>query len=137
MFTPKTLLLLFILFLVAVPFQLTRAGTISGLPGGMKCADIFNNGNERCVFTIEIGEITPQTLDGIKKLLDYKRESNKQLLGSMVFLNSPGGKVHSAFQIGRLLRNEGLPVTIEKGARCVSACVFILAAARHRTIYGW
>ena len=72
----------------------------------------------------------------VKKLLDYKHRSSRLIGGSVVFLNSPGGDVHPAMEIGRILRKERLPIWIEKDAKCVSTCVLILAAAERRTIDG-
>jgi hypothetical protein len=34
------------------------AGGITKLPGGVKCADLFNNDQPVCVFEIQVGTIT-------------------------------------------------------------------------------
>jgi hypothetical protein len=109
-------------------------GRMSGVPGGLKCADLLNNGREVCFFTITIGKIGIDTVESVKKLLDYKHRSSRLIGGSAVFLNSPGGDVYPAMEIGRILRKERLPIWIEKDAKCVSACVLILAAAERRTM---
>ena len=86
--------------------HLPRDGRMSGLPGGLKCADLLNNGREVCFFTITIGKIGIDTVEGVKKLLDYKHRSSRLIGGSVVFLNSPGGDVYPAMEIGRILRKE-------------------------------
>ena len=58
------------------------------------------------------------------------------LLGLVIHLNSSGGDVEAAMTIGRLLRKHSSPVTVDGTETCVSACVFILAGAITREIYG-
>jgi len=50
-----------------------------------------------------------------------------------LFLNSPGGEVLAATQLGQLVRSQALEVWVDKGAECSSACVFILAGGVSRT----
>ena len=124
-----------------VPLTLTLwgsafAGNITHLPGGMKCADLLNDGRRWCVFTLEIGTITPSTVQGIKKLVQYKSEFTEPIGGSVVVLNSLGGDLNSAYEIGQIIRERKYTAGIPVGARCVSACVFILAAASQRVIDG-
>jgi tetratricopeptide (TPR) repeat protein len=114
----------------------SHVGLLSGLPGGMMCADILNNGQEWCTFAIAIGEINRKLVDGIKILVNYKHQSKRQIVGSMVYLDSPGGDVAAALEIGRILRSEGMSATVERGAHCMSACVFVLAGAEKRRIDG-
>lgn len=113
-----------------------NAGNITHLPGGMKCADLLNNGKKWCIFTIEIGNITEETVDGVKKLIAYKSQFSEPVGGSMVVLNSPGGDLNAAYEIGRIIHGQRYPATITAGARCVSACVLILAGAVQRIIDG-
>lgn len=49
-------------------------------------------------------------------------------------LNSPGGAVTEALQIGRLLRDAGLSVTVPENAICFSACPYILAGGQDRIV---
>lgn len=51
-----------------------------------------------------------------------------------VVLNSPGGDVQEALQIGRILRDTGLPVTVPENAICLSACPYILAGGLERVV---
>jgi hypothetical protein len=53
-----------------------------------------------------------------------------------VSLNTLGGDVAAAMEIGRLLRKEQASVSIEPGAVCYSACVLILAGAVERNVRG-
>ncbi len=50
-----------------------------------------------------------------------------------LFLNSLGGEVLAATQLGQLVRSQGIEVWVDRGAECSSACVFILAAGVSRT----
>lgn len=53
-----------------------------------------------------------------------------------VSLNSPGGDVDEAIQMGRLLRNRESIVNVLKGHSCVSACVLLLAGGSQRSVVG-
>lgn len=53
---------------------------------------------------------------------------------SGVLLNSPGGEVQEALQIGRMLRDTGLSVTVPASAICFSACPYILAGGLERVV---
>lgn len=115
----------------------SSAGEITHLPGGMKCADLLNDGRRFCVFTIEIGDvITAETFAGVGKLVAYKSDFADPVVGSVVLLDSRGGDVNAAYNIGRLIHEQKYPVAIRASAKCVSACVFILAAGVRRMIDG-
>lgn len=49
-------------------------------------------------------------------------------------LNSPGGDVNEALQIGRMLRATELPVVVSANAFCFSACPYILAGGLERVV---
>ncbi len=53
---------------------------------------------------------------------------------SSIALNSPGGDVDDALEIGRLIRDRELQVVIASGAICFSACPYILAGGMEREI---
>jgi hypothetical protein len=53
---------------------------------------------------------------------------------SAIALHSPGGDVVEALQIGRVIRENDLPVRVESGAFCFSACPYILAAGSARVV---
>lgn len=50
----------------------------------------------------------------------------------VVRLDSPGGAVSEALEIGRALRAVGLDTEVQAGAVCLSACPYMLAAGVHR-----
>lgn len=49
-------------------------------------------------------------------------------------LNSPGGEVQEALEIGRKLRETGLSVTVPTNAICLSACPYMLAGGEERIV---
>jgi hypothetical protein len=51
---------------------------------------------------------------------------------SSLILDSPGGFVTSAMEIGRLVRSTQMRVVLDPGTECLSACVLILAAGVER-----
>jgi len=52
----------------------------------------------------------------------------------VVRLNSPGGAVEEALEIGRTLRAAGLDTVLEAGDICLSACPYILAGGTDRRV---
>lgn len=50
------------------------------------------------------------------------------------FLNSPGGSVHDALELGRALRLAGFETEMRDGDICYSACPYLLAAGTKRTV---
>ena len=55
----------------------------------------------------------------------------------MLFLNSEGGDIAAAIEIGRLVRRwPDSVVVVSLNSKCFSACVFVLAGGLHRTVHG-
>jgi len=52
----------------------------------------------------------------------------------MVRIDSPGGDVNAAMEIGRIIRVNEMAVVIDNGATCASACVLILAAGTTKIV---
>jgi hypothetical protein len=50
-----------------------------------------------------------------------------------IALNSPGGSVEDALEIGHLIRGHGYATTVPAGALCASSCPLVLAAGVERT----
>lgn len=65
--------------------------------------------------------------------MDRKFKGNWHIIAK---LNSNGGSVSAALQIGRLLRKVGSMATVETNAVCMSSCVYILAGAANRAVDG-
>lgn len=53
-----------------------------------------------------------------------------------IWLNSPGGDVSAAMNIGRLLRRSNITALVDYNQVCVSACVLVLAGSTFRMIKG-
>ena len=51
-----------------------------------------------------------------------------------IYLNSPGGSVRDALELGRYLRREGFDTALRDGDICYSACPYLLAAGEARTV---
>ncbi|NUH64815.1 hypothetical protein HTT03_05805 [Sulfitobacter sp. S0837] len=51
-----------------------------------------------------------------------------------IFLNSPGGSVQDALELGRYLRREGLNTALREGDVCYSACPYLLAGGASRRV---
>jgi len=91
-----------------------------------------------CVFTVRLrGVIDHSRLRLFEEAL-RRRDTTQQALGRAVALrvdvNSPGGQVFAALEIGRLLRREAASVRVAGGAFCISACVFVLMGATERSM---
>lgn len=75
------------------------------------------------------GEIADGDAPRIIKQVEELREAPTR-----VILNSPGGSVHDALELGRALRLAGLETEMREGDICYSACPYLLAAGVKRTI---
>jgi hypothetical protein len=87
------------------------------------------------------GEITTSTVAEIHRLIAQTEESaaRHKTLASFIWgieLDSPGGSVTAAMEIGRLFREKHVWVIVPHWARCASACVLLLAGAVNRVIAG-
>lgn len=69
----------------------------------------------------------------ISGLLEQKFGQKPAVLS---YLDSTGGDVASSLQIGRFLRKSDALATVWGDAKCLSACVYILAGAPHRAVGG-
>jgi hypothetical protein len=112
------------------------AGSITKLPGGVQCADIFNNNQLACFLNIEIGPITSDTPADVRYLIAHRDSYARKILGSAITLNSLGGDLAAAMEIGSLVRDQNITGIVDSSAKCVSACVFVLAGATQRKIKG-
>jgi hypothetical protein len=64
----------------------------------------------------------------------FRREINAAKPVSEVIFASPGGNVFAALEIGRFLRQSGLPTRVGRGQSCASACVYALIGGIFRTV---
>ena len=86
-----------------------------------------------CVLVVRLrGVIDESRLKLLQEAL-RRRDTAQRSLGRTVALqvdiDSPGGKVFAALEIGRLLRREKAWARVGSGAACISACVFVLMGA--------
>jgi hypothetical protein len=105
--------------------------------GGPTCDPTF----KACILVIQInGEITDDTATRLENAISRVRNSAGASQYTFTFLsvelNSPGGSVDAAMKIGRILRKEGPIVDVKSDARCLSACILILAGATTRGLDG-
>lgn len=75
------------------------------------------------------GAIAPGDGERLSGLLE---ERGEELQG--VILNSPGGSVQDALQLGRYLRQRGLDTALREGDICYSACPYLLAGGVTREV---
>lgn len=121
MHTPQILLLS--LFLAVPAASNVNAAEIAPSAGcsGLKCFRIS-------------GEITRMDVAKVNRILDSLGiEGSKN---SMFYIDSSGGDVLAAIDIGRLIRKSHAMVGVVGKDKCYSACVFILAGATRRVVGG-
>lgn len=91
-----------------------------------------------CSLTVQLrGAIDASRLALLRHALERRADAQNALqreVALRVDLDSPGGELFSALEIGRLLRDEQASVQIRDGASCVSACVFVLMGATERDL---
>ena len=150
---------LLILLLVALPIQ-AASGASAKVSGGFGCdrgsegAICFDDGCV-CGFKLRIdGEIVAATVEQVRKLFAVRR-AIKGSYSESFYINSFGGSVTAAMEIGRMFRTERAWISLrpdmhkqaavwwtrtstpelERAGNCVSACVLILAGAVERNLW--
>ena len=93
-----------------------------------------------CAFTVKLrGVIDGSRLHLVRQALQRRETVRRALQRDVDFhidVDSPGGEIFAALEIGRLMRAEGASIAVGTGASCLSACVFLLMGAIARTISG-
>ncbi len=88
---------------------------------------IRTRGTKNSVDTISItGDIEFSDADKFRNIAITSKQAN-------VFLNSPGGRLTPALEIGRIIRIKGF-YTVVQTKRCVSSCALIWIAGKKRSI---
>ena len=85
------------------------------------------------------GEIDKATVDELMRLDNETRlqASTKKMpvTKAIIYLDSPGGSVSAAVALGRHFRSQRFLAVVPADAKCLSACVLVLAGATNRGIY--
>ena len=91
---------------------------------------------KRLAFALEDGtlSLTGAIAEGDgARMRDYLETQTREIM--RVRLNSPGGSVHDALEIGRMLRAKGFDTVMGAGDICLSACPYLLAAGVNRDVH--
>jgi len=88
--------------------------------------------------SIELGEagvlrLTGTIQPGSAERLETELEARGEYVRT-VALDSPGGVVHEALAMGRLVRDGGYGTSVANGAMCASSCPLVLAGGATRTV---
>jgi hypothetical protein len=73
---------------------------------------------------------------GQEKWSDCKHSGPSGMSGMVIWLNSRGGEIRSAIEIGKMVRQNNMTAVVAKDAECSSACVLILGGAVVKNAYG-
>jgi len=92
------------------------------------------NGHSDCYAISD--EITSLDLAELKRRLSSPDRYNNKNLVPVFFLDSHGGDIYAAMEIGRLLRKERAVAVVTRAASCMSACIFVLLGAVRRVVDG-
>jgi hypothetical protein len=116
-----------ILRAVAVTFTFTVSPAVAS-------ADVYGLCADKSICTLRLdGRIGPDDVALFKRSLE--KVGGKQEL--LLFLNSEGGDITTAIEIGRLVRRwQDSHVVVALDSKCFSACVFVLAVGLNRVVHG-
>lgn len=104
-------------------------------PPGGALAEVRRIPTSKDAFALRIsGEITSADVDSFSVILRSVDRARHAVLG--VSLNSNGGDIYAAIEIGRRLRGVRGAAVVNLNDECVSACVFVLAGAVTRSVEG-
>jgi hypothetical protein len=82
------------------------------------------------------GQIVEGDAKKVAALLDDAKRTDDGHQILRLLINSSGGLVGEAMEIGKLVRKNGVEVFIPQNTSCISACILILAGGVIRTING-
>jgi len=106
---------------------------------------IYSDRSDNIIFSARIeisGLITKADVEKLVKLIPYAIESslaktnNSVVVRPVVLLNSPGGDLNAAMEMGRILRKHFSWTMVASGAECSSSCILLLAGGATRTAFG-
>ena len=72
----------------------------------------------------------------LQEVLNEINFNNHRLKEDSIYLNSEGGLIYTAKQMGHLIRKHHIATKINKDDQCISACIFLLAAGTCRMALG-
>jgi ATP-dependent protease ClpP protease subunit len=91
-----------------------------------------------CLLTVRLrGEINLTRLHLVQRAVRRRDDARRALRRDVrirVDVDSQGGQVFAAMEIGRILHSEAASISVAKGASCLSACVFVLMGAPERSV---
>ena len=91
-----------------------------------------------CTFTLRIrGAIDASRSNLVRRAIERRDQAARALHRDVSFrvdVDTQGGEVFAAMEIGRLLRSEQASISVREGASCISACVFLLMGAVERSV---
>lgn len=126
--------------LIASALLLHAASAIAAradVTGGVTCNPWPKSKVLHCTFDLSIrGVIDENMAAAVDAKIKEKHKDSREIHGTMVSIDSEGGSVVAGMAIGKLLRDERLPLLVDRDAVCASACVLVLAGAVHRIVYG-
>jgi ATP-dependent protease ClpP protease subunit len=78
------------------------------------------------------GEITNSDVSRVRTVAQNAGPATRMFFK----LDSPGGDIHAAIELGRIIRKTRATCVVPDGAQCSSACVLVLAGAVDRLVWG-
>lgn len=93
-----------------------------------------------CIFRLKLrGTIDASRLHLLRQAIQRRDAVERTLHREIevhVDVDSPGGEIFAALEIGRILRAERASIAVGRGASCISSCIFLLMGATERNISG-
>jgi hypothetical protein len=78
------------------------------------------------------GNFTSQSIQEFNRALALYTQPPR-----LIVLDSTGGNVASALSLARYIQEKGIDTSVEDAGTCLSACVYVLSAGKHRTLGKW
>lgn len=118
----SSILIIFVIIVICLISDELNAGVICP-PGELS---VMNS-------VIIHGTISTRDPIELQRCLETNKNSESN---PSVSLNSPGGDVYAAMELGRLFRKYRTSAIVSKPSFCNSSCVFVLAGTVHRATFG-
>lgn len=117
--------------LVIFMFSGYSSGEVFFVPGKTNAKGMLDSAH-----VLVSGEITDDDIDGMLSALENRIGQLLDNPGSLilVLLDSPGGDVTTALELGRFLRELSVWTIVDRQSSCSSSCVFLFSAGVRRWV---
>jgi hypothetical protein len=140
----RAIVVAFVLTVPSLPALAASDRTVKAIDWQLSCNEPLSSDRETtCMVEIDFfgTPIDSRSVASVRHILSlvapvYTASPTGIIMNYRAVLDSPGGSVDAAIEIGRLLRERSADANVPRDMACVSACVLVLVGGKAREIEG-